>query len=99
MKISAVVLPAVAVAAIASITLAGVSSLPANPAAAAASQGSYAGKSGDEITKSLEEQGYEVRKIETEDGYLEAYALLDGKRFEIYVDPKTGNIIKIEQDD
>ena len=81
------------------LALAAALSLPATLAAAAASQGSYAGKTGDEITKSLEEQGYEIRKIETEDGYLEAYALLNGERFEIYVDPQNGKIVKIEKDD
>ena len=66
---------------------------------AVVSEGDYAGKTEDEITKSLEEQGYRVRKIETEDGYLEAYALLDGQRYEIYVDPKTGRVAKIKLDD
>ena len=61
--------------------------------------GSYAGKSEIEITALLENQGYEVRQIEVEDDYLEAYALKDGVRYEIYVDPKTGNILKIEEDD
>ena len=88
-----------ATVAAASLALAAALSFPADPVAAAAAQGSYAGKTGDEITKSLEDQGYEVRKIETEDGYLEAYALLNGARFEIYVDPETGKIVKIEQDD
>ncbi len=73
--------------------------LAASLAMAAASPGDYAGKSQAEITKSLEQQGYEVRKVETEDGYLEAYALLNGARFEIYVDPKTGKIVEIEEDD
>lgn len=73
--------------------------LAASFAMAAVSEGDYAGKSKAEITKSLEQLGYEVRKIETEDGYLEAYALLDGARFEIYVDSKTGKIVEIEKDD
>ena len=38
-----------------------------------------------------------MRKVETEDGNLEAYAVLDRKRFEIYVDPQTGNVVKIKQ--
>ena len=73
--------------------------LAAGLAMAAASQGDYAGKTVAEITKSLEQQGYVVRKVEREDGYLEAYALLEGDRFEIYVDPKSGKIVEIEKDD
>ena len=66
---------------------------------AVVSEGDYAGKTEDEITKSLEAQGYTVRKLETEDGYLEAYALIDGQRYEIYVDPQTGKVAKVKLDD
>ena len=58
----------------------------------------YIGKSGQEITTTLKEKGYEVRKVETEDGYLEAYALKNGKRFEIYVDLATGVLVKTKRD-
>lgn len=82
------------------LTLAGVLSLTAGLALAVdVTEGSYAGKDGAEITESLQAQGYKVRKIEKEDGYLEAYALLDGHRYEIYVDPQSGKVVKIEQDD
>ena len=81
------------------IGLATAMTLTAAMALAAVSEGDYAGKTEAEITKSLEAQGYKVRKIETEDGYLEAYALLDGARYEIYVDPKTGKVAKIKADD
>lgn len=39
-----------------------------------------------QITEALTAEGYEVRQIETEDGYFEAYALKDGVRYEIYLD-------------
>lgn len=68
-------------------------------ALAAAQEDGYAGKTEAEIISSLESQGYEVRKVEEEDGYLEAYVLLDGSRFEIYVDPRSGRIVEIEADD
>ncbi|WP_299371764.1 PepSY domain-containing protein [uncultured Kiloniella sp.] len=61
--------------------------------------GTYVGKSKTEITDLLQTQGYEVREIEVEDEYLEAYALKDGIRYEIYVDPNTGNIVKVKEDD
>ena len=40
------------------------------------------------ITEMLEADGYEVRKVEHEDGMLEAYAVKDGKLYEIYFDDK-----------
>lgn len=84
---------------IASAALTATLTLPVNSAsAAAAEKGGYAGKTEAEITKSLQDQGYEVRKVEVEDGFLEAYALLNGERYEIYVNPKTGEIVKIEED-
>ncbi|MCZ4281412.1 PepSY domain-containing protein [Kiloniella laminariae] len=61
--------------------------------------GQYAGKSEAEITQQLESMGYEIRSIENEDDYLEAYALKDGVRYEVYIDPQTGKVIKIKEDD
>lgn len=56
------------------------------------------GTSSDEIRASLKDLGYDVRKIEDEDGKIEAYVVKDGKMAEIYVDPKTGKISKIEME-
>lgn len=39
-----------------------------------------------QITTLLTEQGYEVRKIQIEDGEYEAYAIKDGKKLEIFLD-------------
>jgi len=41
---------------------------------------------GQMIRTMLTEQGYEVRKIDMEDGMVEVYALKQGKRFELYLD-------------
>lgn len=60
--------------------------------------GTDAGTTPEEIEATLTEQGFEVRKVETEDGELEAYATKDGERYEIYVDPETGKIAKVEED-
>ena len=38
------------------------------------------------IRERLTAQGYTVRKIESEDGLYEAYALKDGRRMELYLD-------------
>ncbi|MCV2869958.1 PepSY domain-containing protein [Defluviimonas sp. WL0002] len=37
------------------------------------------------ITEQLTAEGYEVRRIDTEDGYFEVYALKDGKKYELYL--------------
>lgn len=50
------------------------------------------------IRTQLTEAGYEVRKIEADDGMYEAYALKDGKRYEIYLD-REFNVVKTELDD
>ncbi|SFM60363.1 PepSY domain-containing protein [Shimia aestuarii] len=51
-----------------------------------------------QIRTTLSAQGYDVRKIDDEDGLFEAYAMKDGKRHEIYLDADM-NIVKIELDD
>ncbi|MCE8513769.1 PepSY domain-containing protein [Ruegeria pomeroyi] len=56
------------------------------------------GTSSDEIRTSLKDLGYDVRKIEDEDGKIEAYVVKDGKMAEVYVDPTTGKISKIEME-
>lgn len=50
------------------------------------------------IKTQLTEQGYEVRKVEVEDGMYEAYAMKDGERYEIYLDADL-NVVKSERDD
>ena len=52
----------------------------------------------DAIRAQLSEQGYEVRKIEADDGMFEAYAIKDGERYEIYLD-RDLSIVKSERDD
>lgn len=50
-----------------------------------------------EITAKLTADGYDVRKIEPEDGMIEVYALKDGQRFELYLD-KDLNVTRVKQD-
>ena len=38
-------------------------------------------------------EGYEVRKVTTEDGQIEVYAVKDGKTYELYLDDQF-NIVK-----
>lgn len=51
-----------------------------------------------QIKTRLTEQGYEVRKIDREDGMIEVYALKDGKRLELYLDDAF-NVVKTKSDD
>lgn len=50
------------------------------------------------ITTKLSADGYEVRKIKTEDGLYEAYALRNGDKFEIFMDADL-NIVRTKSDD
>ncbi len=38
-----------------------------------------------QITEKMTAEGYDVRKIEMEDGEIEVYAVKDGQRLEIYL--------------
>ena len=58
--------------------------------------GTTVGKTADEITATLTSMGYEVKKVKTEEGFLEAYARKDGGRYEIYVDTSTGQVAKVK---
>jgi hypothetical protein len=51
-----------------------------------------------EITNKLTADGYEVRKIDMEDGMIEAYVLKDGQRFELYLDAAL-NVVSTKTDD
>ena len=65
---------------------------------ALASGGTVPQETRDQITATLTADGYEVRKIEMEDGQYEAYALKDGQRFEIYFDANL-KIVRTKTDD
>lgn len=40
----------------------------------------------DKVTKQMVAQGYDVRKVQMEDGLIEVYAVKDGKTYELYLD-------------
>ena len=84
---------------LASAVFATAMALPAGWANAATSKGNYVGKTPAEIVKSLERQGYKVGELETERGYFEVKASIDGMWYEILVDPETGMVAKIGKDD
>ncbi|WP_425102017.1 PepSY domain-containing protein [Tropicibacter sp. S64] len=49
----------------------------------------------DALRAKLTEEGYEVRKIDSEDGMIEVYALKDGARVELYLDADF-NVVRIK---
>jgi Cu/Ag efflux protein CusF len=51
-----------------------------------------------EITNKLTSEGYEVRKIDMEDGMIEAYVLKNGQRYELYLDAAL-NVVSTKIDD
>lgn len=51
-----------------------------------------------EIRTKLTNEGYEVRKIDIEDGMIEAYVLKDGQRLELYLDTAL-NVVRTKVDD
>jgi hypothetical protein len=65
----------------------------AAPMARAESEGSVDPAVESTVTTALTAQGYEVRKVTSEDGMIEVYAIKDGKTAELYVDAE-GKIIK-----
>lgn len=69
------------------------------PGLGAVSMGDYLGKTRAEIAKNIEAQGYEVEEFETENGLIEVEAAIDGKSYEIHVDPESGEIVRMEKDD
>ncbi|WP_172329261.1 PepSY domain-containing protein [Mangrovicoccus sp. HB161399] len=56
---------------------------------------SMLGHTEDEVKATLVSMGYEVRKIEDEDGKIEAYIVKDKQMGEVYVDPASGVVSKL----
>ena len=73
--------------------------LSVGPSLAAVSKGVYVGKTKAEIVTNMKKQGYSVRKFEREGRWLEVEAMYGEVRYEIHVDPKTGKVVKVEEDD
>jgi Peptidase propeptide and YPEB domain len=40
----------------------------------------------DKVTIEMKAKGYDVRKVQMEDGMIEVYAVKDGKTYELYLD-------------
>ena len=61
--------------------------------------GTVLGTTPEAITEALSSAGYTVRKQEREHGRIEVKVTRDGKRYEIEVDAKSGEVTAIEIDD
>lgn len=57
------------------------------------------GMSEEEVQTTLTGMGYEVRKMDMEDGMIEAYAVKGDEMLEVYVSPETGKVTKIGEED
>ncbi|HEU0221843.1 MAG TPA: PepSY domain-containing protein [Paracoccaceae bacterium] len=53
----------------------------------------------EQIRAALTAQGFEVRKLDRDDGLTEVYAVKNGETHEFHVDPKTGVVAKVKADD
>ncbi len=88
------------------ITITGLAAAAALPALASGSSKAACGNvasdkwmSVQEITTKVEALGYTVRKVERDDGCYEVYGTnKSGNRFEIYLHPSTGEVVKLERD-
>lgn len=67
--------------------------------AADLAMGTQLGTTEEAIRAALTEMGWEVRKLDTEDGMIEAYAVMGNQMAEIYIDPTSGEVVKISTDD
>lgn len=75
---------------------AALAAMPGLALATTLSVGMPLGKTALDVHSGLIALGYDVRKIETEDGKIEAYAVKDKQMAEVYVDPATGTVAKIK---
>lgn len=51
-----------------------------------------------QVSKMLAKQGYQVTKLEADDGHWEGEATKAGLKYEFHADPVTGKLTKLERD-
>lgn len=67
--------------------------------AAEIAPGMVLGTSASAVEMALKAQGYSLREFESESGRIEVKATRDGQIWEMYVDPASGQVTKLELDD
>ncbi|OWY09069.1 hypothetical protein B6V73_01045 [Thioclava sp. JM3] len=77
----------------ASATIAAASTL---PALAEGGEGDVAPAQEQKLAAELKDQGYQVRSMETDGGYIEVYAMKDGKRAKLFFD---SNLKQVKRSD
>lgn len=70
----------------------------AAPLAYASSNNRVSEEQQKQIRERLTVQGYDVRKIDSEDGQIEVYVIKDGKKLELYLDQNL-EIVRTKTDD
>lgn len=75
-----------------------VSTLVAAPLAAVAAvqMGDVLGSTEEQIQAAMEQSGYQVEEIETEDSMIKVEIMVEGVEREILVDPATGAVVAME---
>lgn len=89
-----------------SLVAGALAALAASSASAFADDDRYCGhvpraewKSISEVSEAIEAKGYQIREIDTDDGCYEVDVRdQSGKKFELYVHPRTLEIVKTERD-
>lgn len=59
----------------------------------------WGGPDDESIRAALRQQGYAIVKVERKRREIEVYADRDGRRWELKIDPRTGDVLRIEAED
>lgn len=74
----------------------GLSMLAAPMAMAESDEGEVDAATTEKVTAQLTAEGFEVRKLDLEDGMIEAYVVKDGETSTVFLDPETLEVVKNE---
>ena len=78
------------------VAIVGLSMLFAPMAMAESEEGEVDAATTERVTAQLTTEGFDVRKLEIEDGMIEAYVVKDGETSTVFLDPATLEIVKKE---
>lgn len=81
---------------LAAAAILGLSMLSAPMAMAESDEGDVDAATTEKVTAQLTAEGFEVRKLEIEDGLIEAYVVKDGATSTVFLDPTTLAVVKNE---
>ncbi len=81
---------------LAAAAILGLSMLSAQTAVAESAEGEVDAATTEKVTAQLTAEGFEVRKLDLEDGLIEAYVVKDGETSTVFLDPTTLEVVKNE---